>query len=187
MWGTGGWQTGGFPVPFAEWNDAFRDDVRSFWLSDRAMRERTGEDAIGGVRDLATRLAGSSDLLTGRDPLELPPGRSLRSPWASVNYVTAHDGFTLRDLTVYETKRNEANGEDNRDGTSDNRSYHHGHEGELPAGTSGAAEIERHDDAPHAASWPLLLASGTRCSPRATSAAESAGNNNAYCQDNEIS
>ena len=187
--GTGGWQTGGFPVPFAEWNDAFRDDVRSFWLSDRAMRERTGEDAIGGVRDLATRLAGSSDLLTGRDPLELPPGRSLRSPWASVNYVTAHDGFTLRDLTVYETKRNEANGEDNRDGTSDNRSYHHGHEGELPAGTSGAAEIEaaRRRTA-RSVLATLLLASGT---PMLSAGDERGrtqrGNNNAYCQDNEIS
>src|SRR5699024_1282334 len=79
---------------------------------------------------------------TGADPLELPAGRSLRSPWASINYVTAHDGFTLRDLTVYETKRNQANGEDNRDGTDDNRSYHHGHEGELPARAEGAAEIE---------------------------------------------
>src|SRR5699024_3269003 len=140
--GTDGWQTGRFPAPFAEWNDAFRDEVRAFWLSDRAMRERSGNDAIGGVRDLATRLAGSSDLFTAADPHELPAGRSLRSPWASVNYVTAHDGFTLRDLTVYETKRNEANGEDNRHGNCDNRSYHHGHEGELPVRAAGAAEIE---------------------------------------------
>jgi len=192
--GTGGWQTGGFPVPFAEWNDAFRDDVRAFWLSDRAMRERSGNSALGGVRDLATRLAGSSDLFTARDPLELPPGRSLRSPWASINYVTAHDGFTLRDLTVYETKRNEANGEDNRDGTSDNRSYHHGHEGELPGGgegegVAGAREIEaaRRRTA-RSMLATLLLASGT---PMLTAGDERGrtqqGNNNAYCQDNEIS
>jgi isoamylase len=187
--GTGGWQTGNFPVPFAEWNDAFRDDVRAFWLSDRAMRERSGNSSIGGVRDLATRLAGSSDLFTARDPLELPAGRSLRSPWASINYVTAHDGFTLRDLTVYETKRNEANGEDNRDGTSDNRSFHHGHEGELPLGAEGAEEIEsaRRRTA-RSILATLLLASGT---PMLTAGDErlrtQQGNNNAYCQDNEIS
>ncbi|WP_394214159.1 glycogen debranching protein GlgX [Brachybacterium vulturis] len=187
--GTGGWQTGNFPVPFAEWNDAFRDDVRAFWLSDRAMRERSGNHAIGGVRDLATRLAGSSDLLTGGDPLDLPAGRSLRSPWASLNYVTAHDGFTLRDLTAFETKHNEANGEDNRDGTSDNRSYHHGHEGELPPGAEAAAEIEaaRRRTA-RSILATLLLASGT---PMLTAGDErlrtQQGNNNAYCQDNEIS
>ncbi len=187
--GTDGWQTGRFPAPFAEWNDAFRDEVRAFWLSDRAMRERSGNDAIGGVRDLATRLAGSSDLFTAADPHELPAGRSLRSPWASVNYVTAHDGFTLRDLTVYETKRNEANGEDNRDGTCDNRSYHHGHEGELPVRAAGAAEIEtaRRRTA-RSLLATLLLASGT---PMLTAGDErmrtQQGNNNAYCQDNEIS
>ena len=187
--GTGGWQTGNFPPPFTEWNDAFRDDVRSFWLADRAVRERTGERATGGVRDLATRLAGSSDLLTGQDPPELPAGRSLRSPWASVNYVTAHDGFTLRDLTVYETKRNHANGEDNRDGTSNNRSYHHGHEGELPEGGPAAERIEQaRRRTARSILATLLLASGT---PMLTAGDERGrtqqGNNNAYCQDNEIS
>ena len=187
--GTGGWQTGNFPPPFTEWNDAFRDDVRSFWLADRAVRERTGERATGGVRDLATRLAGSSDLLTGQDPPELPAGRSLRSPWASVNYVTAHDGFTLRDLTVYETKRNHANGEDNRDGTSNNRSYHHGHEGELPEGGPEAERIEQaRRRTARSILVTLLLASGT---PMLTAGDERGrtqqGNNNAYCQDNEIS
>ena len=187
--GTGGWQTGNFPPPFTEWNDAFRDDVRSFWLADRAVRERTGERATGGVRDLATRLAGSSDLLTGQDPPELPAGRSLRSPWASVNYVTAHDGFTLRDLTVYETKRNHANGEDNRDGTSNNRSYHHGHEGELPEGGPEAERIEQaRRRTARSILATLLLASGT---PMLTAGDERGrtqqGNNNAYCQDNEIS
>ena len=187
--GTGGWQTGNFPPPFTEWNDAFRDDVRSFWLADRAVRERTGERATGGVRDLATRLAGSSDLLTGQDPPELPAGRSLRSPWASVNYVTAHDGFTLSDLTVYETKRNHANGEDNRDGTSNNRSYHHGHEGELPEGGPEAERIEQaRRRTARSILATLLLASGT---PMLTAGDERGrtqqGNNNAYCQDNEIS
>ncbi|MDN6303642.1 MAG: glycogen debranching enzyme GlgX, partial [Brachybacterium sp.] len=131
----------------------------------------------------------SSDLFTGSDPLELPAGRSLRSPWASVNYVTAHDGFTLRDLTAYETKHNEANGEDNRDGTSDNRSYPHGHEGELPARTEGAAEIERaRRRTTRSILATLLLASGT---PMLTAGDErlrtQQGNNNAYCQDNEVS
>ena len=187
--GPDGWRTGSFPVPFAEWNDAFRDDVRSFWLSDRAHRERSGESAVGGIRDLATRLAGSSDLLTEQDPDSLPAGRSLRSPWASINYVTAHDGFTLRDLTVYETKRNHANGEDNRDGTTDNRSWNHGHEGEITPGTEGGAEIEaaRRRTA-RGLLATLLLASGT---PMLTAGDEIArtqqGNNNAYCQDNEIS
>ena len=187
--GTGGWQTGNFPAPFAEWNDAFRDDVRAFWLADRAARERTGEPGIGGVRDLATRLAGSSDMFTRQDPPGLPEGRSLRAPWASINYVTAHDGFTLRDLTAYESKHNEANGEDNRDGTSDNRSFHHGHEGELPPGDPRREEIEatRRRTA-RSVLATLLLASGT---PMLTAGDERGrtqrGNNNAYCQDNEIS
>ncbi|MDN5685515.1 MAG: glycogen debranching protein GlgX [Brachybacterium sp.] len=187
--GPDGWQTGSFPVPFAEWNDAFRDDVRSFWLSDRAHRERSGDSAVGGIRDLATRLAGSSDLLTEQDPDSLPEGRSLRSPWASINYITSHDGFTLRDLTVYETKRNHANGEDNRDGTTDNRSWNHGHEGEVDPGTEHGAEVgaARRRTA-RGLLATLLLASGT---PMLTAGDETArtqqGNNNAYCQDNEIS
>ena len=191
--GTGGWQTGAFPVPFTEWNDAFRDDVRDFWLADRGHRERSGDDAVGGVRDLATRLAGSSDLFTQHDPPHLPAGRSLRSPWASINYVTAHDGFTLRDLTVYETKRNEANGEDNRDGTTNNRSFNHGYEGELSIDgeltAEAAGQIERmRRRTARSILATLLLASGT---PMLTAGDErlrtQRGNNNAYCQDNEIS
>lgn len=210
--GTDGWQTGGFPAPFAEWNDAFRDQVRAFWLSDRAHRQRTGDDAVGGIRDLATRLSGSSDLLTRNDPPDLPAGRSLRSPWASINYLTAHDGFTLQDLTVYERKRNEANGEDNRDGTADNRSWNHGHEGEVPGSAvdDGSTDDENRDEnrddgnteistSPGAIEElrrrtsrsmlaTLLLASGT---PMLTAGDEigrtQQGNNNAYCQDNEIS
>ena len=187
--GTGGWQTGGFPAPFAEWNDSFRDDIRAFWLSDRAVRRRHGTDAVGGVRDLATRLTASSDLFTARDPENLPAGRSMRSPWASVNFVTAHDGFTLHDLTTYEVKRNEANGEDNRDGTDDNRSWNHGFEGE-PEGHDDKARALRAARRRTARGMlaTLLLASGT---PMLTAGDEfgrsQRGNNNAYCQDNEIS
>ncbi|WP_106507020.1 glycogen debranching protein GlgX [Brachybacterium timonense] len=187
--GTGGWQTGSFPAPFAEWNDAFRDDVRSFWFADRAERQRSGTQAIGGVRDLATRLAASSDVLTRNDPVGLPAGRSLRSPWASINYVTAHDGFTLADLATYESKRNQANGEDNRDGTSNNRSWNHGHEGEVdPNSAEGQAILAHRRRTTRAVLATLLLASGT---PMLTAGDEfhrsQRGNNNAYCQDNEIS
>ncbi|WP_010534930.1 glycogen debranching protein GlgX [Brachybacterium squillarum] len=196
--GTGGWQTGNFPPPWAEWNDAFRDDVRSFWLADRGHRLRSGQRAGVGVRDLATRLAGSADMFTRADPPQLPAGRSLRAPWASVNYVTAHDGFTLADLTAYESKHNEANGEDNRDGTTNNRSWNHGVEGE-PAGRAGSAARRRaeeetealheaRDRSARAVLATLLLASGT---PLLTAGDElgrsQRGNNNAYCQDNEIS
>lgn len=185
--GPGGWQTGAFPPPFAEWNDAFRDDVRRFWLADRGERARTGRADIGGVRDLATRLAGSSDLLTSRDPEALPAGRSLRSPWASVNFATAHDGFTLHDLTTYDRKHNRANGEDGRDGTDANRSWNHGREGDAPGPDGGALRAARGRTA-RAILATLLLASGT---PMLTAGDEMGrtqhGNNNAYCQDNEIS
>ncbi|MGO1388493.1 glycogen debranching protein GlgX [Brachybacterium alimentarium] len=187
--GTGGWQTGSFPPPFAEWNDAFRDQVRAFWLSDQAVRARTGDESLGGIRDLATRLAGSSDLLTAQDPPGLPAGRSLRAPWASINYLTAHDGFTLRDLTTYECKRNDANGEGGRDGTDDNRSWNHGHEGEVdPRAEDSARILELRTRTARSLLATLLLASGT---PMLTAGDEfgrtQRGNNNAYCQDNEIS
>ena len=107
--GAGGYQVGEFPPLWTEWNGKYRDTVRSFWSS--------GAD---GVRDLAFRLTGSSDLY----------GDDGRLPIASINFVTAHDGFTMRDLVSYEKKHNEANGEDNRDGTDDNRSYNCGAEGE---------------------------------------------------------
>jgi glycogen operon protein len=114
--GPHGWRTGQFPPPFAEWNDRFRDGVRDFWLPGT---ERTARgEAAGGVRDLATRMAGSADLFG-----------QLRGPTASVNFVTAHDGFTLADLTAYNHKHNDANGEDNADGRDDNRSWNHGVEG----------------------------------------------------------
>ncbi|MGA8044736.1 MAG: glycogen debranching protein GlgX, partial [Dermatophilaceae bacterium] len=122
--GPGGWRTGQSPPPFLEWNDRFRDSVRTFWLSDvrAAQHGHTGH----GVRDLATRLAGSQDLFDARD----------RGPLASVNFVTAHDGFTLADLTAYNRKHNGPNGEGNRDGTDDNRSYNHGREGWADASGS---------------------------------------------------
>ncbi|WP_086731724.1 glycogen debranching protein GlgX, partial [Streptomyces fradiae] len=108
--GSGGYQVGAFPPLWTEWNDRYRDAVRDFWRG-----------ALPDVRDLGYRLSGSSDLYAWGG----------RRPYASVNFVTAHDGFTLRDLVSYERKHNEANGEDNRDGTDDNRSWNCGAEGET--------------------------------------------------------
>ena len=137
--GAGGYQVGEFPPLWTEWNGKFRDSVRDFWAH-----------GDSGIRDLAYRLAGSSDLY----------GDDGRLPFASINFVTAHDGFTMRDLVSYEHKHNEANGEDNRDGTDDNRSYNCGVEGETddrghpraaaaagaqPAGD--AAAVDRRTDA----------------------------------------
>src|SRR5207244_1402565 len=95
---------------WTEWNDKYRDSVRDYWRG-----------ASSDLRELAYRLSGSSDLYQDDG----------RRPYASINFVTAHDGFTLRDLVTYERKRNKANGEENRDGTNDNRSWHCGHEGET--------------------------------------------------------
>src|SRR5262249_17247740 len=106
--GQGGYQVGNFPGGWAEWNDRYRDAVRSYWKGDGGL-----------IGELAYRITGSSDLYE----------RSGRRPYASVNFVTAHDGFTLRDLVSYNGKHNEANGEDNRDGTDNNRSWNCGAEG----------------------------------------------------------
>src|SRR5262249_28355464 len=106
--GEGGYQVGGFPAGWSEWNGKYRDAVRSYWKGDGGL-----------VGELASRLSGSSDLY----------GRRRRGPAASVNFVTAHDGFTLRDLVSYNDKHNEANLEDNRDGESGNRSWNCGVEG----------------------------------------------------------
>ena len=108
--GEGGYQVGQFPPLWTEWNGEYRDTVRDVWRGPRS-----------GVRDLAYRLSGSSDLYQDDG----------RRPYASINFVTAHDGFTLRDLTTYEVKRNDANGEDGRDGESHNRSWNCGVEGET--------------------------------------------------------
>ncbi len=186
--GWDGWQTGRFPTPFAQWNDHFRDDTRTFWLERPAARQRGEDDGFGGVRDLATRLAGSADLFTCGDPAGLPSGRHMRTPYASVNFVTAHDGFTLYDLTAYERKHNEANGEDNRDGSSSNRSYNHGVEGE-PSDLSDEVRhdlMRRRSRSARNLMATLLLSAGT---PMLTAGDEvlrtQRGNNNAYCLDNE--
>ncbi len=158
-----GYRVGEFPPPWVEWNDQYRDTMRDFWRS-----------STDGVRNVATRLAGSSDLY-------LDDGRS---PYASINFITAHDGFTLRDLVSYDRKHNEGNGEDNRDGTDNNRSWNCGVEGE----TDDADVIAlRHRQAANLVTT-LCLSNGV---PMLTAGDERGrtqrGNNNAYCQDNEIS
>ena len=158
----GGYQVGGFPPGWAEWNDRYRDTVRSFWRGDE-----------GQLPDLATRLTASADLFNRRG----------RKPFASVNFVTAHDGFTLNDLVSYDAKHNEANGEDNRDGTSDNRSWNCGTEG--PTDDPGIRALRERQKRNFLAT--LLLSQGT---PMLLAGDElgrtQRGNNNAYCQDNEI-
>ncbi|WP_427016389.1 glycogen debranching protein GlgX [Pseudarthrobacter sp. P1] len=169
--GYGGWQTGRFPRGWADWNDHFRDYARRFWLSDQAALRAGGNG--GPVSALADALSGSAALF----------GPSGRSPLDSINFITAHDGFTLADLTAYNTKHNEANGEDNRDGNSDNRSWNHGVEGPTtdPAITAARSQSARNLMA------TLLLSRGV---PMITAGDElgrsQRGNNNAYCQDNEI-
>jgi glycogen operon protein len=161
--GEGGYQVGEFPPLWTEWNGKFRDTVRDVWRGHGS-----------GVRELAYRLSGSSDLYQDDG----------RRPYASINFVTAHDGFTLRDLTTYEVKRNEANGEDNRDGTEDNRSWNCGAEGPS---SDPAVERLRLRQAKNLLST-LLLSTGV---PMLTMGDElrrtQGGNNNAYCQDNPIS
>ncbi len=175
--GIHGWRTGQFPPPFAEWNDRFRDSVRTFWLQDLGA-QASGHDGHG-VRELATRLAGSQDLFGAQD----------RGPIASVNFVAAHDGFTLADLTRYDSKHNGANGEGNRDGTDGNRSWNHGVEG-TPAGTVDGhqrlAEERRRSMRNLVAT--TLLATGVPMLNGGDEVGRSqGGNNNPYCQDNETS
>jgi glycogen debranching enzyme GlgX/4-alpha-glucanotransferase len=160
--GPGGYQLGGFPEAWGEWNDRFRDNARRFWRGDQGLR---GE--------IATRLAGSRDIFPHAP-----------SPAKSVNFVVAHDGFTLADLVSYEHKHNEANGEGNRDGSNDNLSWNNGVEGpsDDPVIKSARARDMRNLIA-------LLFAS--RGTPMLAMGAETghsqAGNNNAYAQDNAIS
>ena len=170
--GVDGWRTGQFPPPFAEWNDHFRDGVRTFWLSDvaRSARQEPGH----GVRELATRLSGSRDLFGARD----------RGPMASINYVAAHDGFTLADTTAYEDKHNLSNGEGNRDGHDDNRSWNHGVEG--PGANSSMLTARRRAIRNLLATE--LFASGVPMINAGDELGRSqGGNNNSYCQDNEVS
>ncbi|MGL5908898.1 MAG: glycogen debranching protein GlgX, partial [Phycicoccus sp.] len=168
--GLHGWRTGQFPPPFLEWNDRYRDTVRRFWVGDG--RARTHGHQGHGTQDLATRLAGSRDLF----------GRLDRGPTASVNFVTAHDGFTLADLVSYDTKHNEGNGEDNRDGTDGDGSWNHGVEG----ATDDADVTARRTRAIRGLLGTLLLSTGV---PMLTAGDEigrtQRGNNNAYCLDDE--
>ena len=178
--GPGGWRTGQFPPPMAEWNDRFRDAARTFWLADprEAAHGRPGH----GVRDLATRLAGSADLFGHGDP------PLARGTVASVNFVTAHDGFTLADLVAYEHKHNEANGEGNRDGTDNNRSWNHGIEGPAPASSFATDIVPLRRRSMRNLLGTLLLSAGT---PMITAGDEIGrsqhGNNNAYCLDDATS
>jgi isoamylase len=160
--GPGGYQVGGFPPGWAEWNDKFRDTIRDFWR---------GEVSVAA---LAPRLTASGDHFNHQG----------RKPWASVNFITAHDGFTLNDVVTYNEKHNEANGEENRDGSSDNRSWNCGVEG--PSDDPEIVELRGRQLRNMLAT--LLLSQGT---PMLLAGDEfgrtQQGNNNAYCQDSEIS
>ena len=170
--GMHGWRTGQFPPPFMEWNDRFRDTVRRFWIGD--VRAETHGHRGHGVQDLATRLTGSRDLFGHRD----------RGPTASVNFVSAHDGFTMADLTAYDHKHNEANGEDNRDGSNGNSSWNHGVEGRSDDAVIGRARRQTLRNL----LGTLLLSTGVPMINAGDELGRSqGGNNNAYCQDNETS
>jgi glycogen operon protein len=161
--GPGGYQVGGFPPGWAEWNDKFRDTMRAFWKGDE-----------GKAAETATRLAASADAFARRG----------RKPWSSINFITAHDGFTLADMVSYNEKHNEANGEDNQDGHSDNLSWNHGAEGPTDDPEIIALRCRQMRNL----LGTLLLSQGT---PMLLAGDEFArtqkGNNNAYAQDNEIS
>ena len=169
--GLGGWQTGNFGDGWLEWNDRYRDRVRNFWLSDvdYARRASTAPVGIGGF---ATRLAGSSNTFSTE-----------RGPLASINFVTAHDGFTLRDLVSYDVKHNMGNGEHNRDGADTNRSFNHGAEGP----TDDEAVLATRRKAMRNLMGTLLLSAGV---PMITAGDEfgrsQRGNNNAYCHDSPL-
>lgn len=170
--GPNGWRTGEFGIPFAEWNDRFRDCTRKFWLTD-VDRMRGGEYGEMTMQEMATRLCGSSDLFA------TDPGRDST---ASVNYVACHDGFTTADLTMYKTKHNEANGENNRDGTNDNHSVNFGHEG--PSGDQ--IIVQQRQRATMNLLGTLLLSLGTPMLLAGDEFGNSQnGNNNAYTQDND--
>jgi glycogen operon protein len=161
--GSGGYQLGAFPAGWGEWNDRFRDTIRRFWRGD-----------AGVLGELATRFAGSADVFAGR---HRPVSRS-------INFVTAHDGFTLADLVAYTAKRNAANGEGNRDGTNENYSWNNGAEGPTE---DPAIQASRVRDV-RALLANLLLARGTPMLSMGDEAGRSqGGNNNAYTQDNPTS
>ena len=161
--GEGGYQVGNFPILWTEWNGRYRDNVRRFWRGDGGM-----------VSEFATRLCGSSDLYE----------QSGRRPYASINFVTCHDGFTLNDLVSYNHKHNDANNENNRDGTDDNISWNCGAEGE----TDDPQILELRDRQKRNFLATLMFSQGV---PMLLSGDEISrtqrGNNNAYCQDSEVS
>jgi glycogen operon protein len=161
--GPGGYRLGGFPPGWSEWNDRFRDTVRRFWRGDEGM-----------LPELAHRLHGSADLFEHRG----------RRPHASINLLTSHDGFTLADLVSYSERHNEANGEQNRDGHSANFSDNYGTEGEVQG--PGIRQLRLRQCRNLLAT--LMLAQGTPMLLAGDELGNSqGGNNNAYCQDNEIS
>ncbi len=161
--GPGGYQVGGFPPGWAEWNDKYRDTVREYW-----------KDEDGTAGDFAARVLGSGDVYDLRG----------RKTWASVNFITAHDGFTLNDLVSYNGKHNEANGEDNKDGHSDNRSFNYGAEG--PTEDEGINAVRDRQKRNFLAT--LLLSHGTPMILAGDEFGRSQmGNNNGYCQDSDLS
>jgi isoamylase len=161
--GEGGYQVGNFPTLWSEWNGRYRDTVRDYWRG----ADRT-------LADFSYRLTGSSDLY----------GRTGRHPYASVNFVTAHDGFTLTDLVSYDSKHNDANGEENRDGTDDNRSWNSGVEGP----TDDPVVLQLRERRRRGLMATLLLSTGVPMLRHGDELGKSQdGNNNAYCQDNELS
>jgi glycogen operon protein len=160
--GHGGYQLGSFPTRWTEWNDRFRDAARAFWLGHQS-----------GVWEISRRFAGSPDIF----------GREEREPTSSVNFVTAHDGFTLWDLVSYDAKHNEVNGEENRDGSSHNLSNNHGMEGPTDDPTINAIRARQVRNL----LATLLLSRGVPMILAGDEVGRSqGGNNNAYCQDNEI-
>jgi len=161
--GEGGYQVGNFPVLWTEWNGKYRDDMRKFWRADEHQ-----------VDELGYRLTGSSDLYQ----------EDGRRPYASINFITAHDGFTLHDLVSYNEKHNEANGEENRDGTSDNLSWNCGAEG--PTKDAGIIDLRERQKRNFLATLFLSQGVPMLCGGDEISRSQM-GNNNAYCQDNELS
>jgi isoamylase len=160
--GPSGYRVGGFPSGWSEWNDRFRQTLRRYW---------SGEGNLIG--ELGRRMTGSADLFD----------HDSRGPRSSVNYVTVHDGFTLADLVSYERKHNEANGEDNRDGSDENDSTNHGAEG--PTDDPNILQLRRQTQRNLIAS--LMLAQGVPLLLAGDEVGNSqGGNNNAYCQDNPI-
>ena len=160
--GPGGYQVGNFPVRWTEWNGQYRDAVRKYWRGD-----------AGKISEMASRLAGSSDIFSGSD----------RGVYASINFITAHDGYTLHDLVSYEQKHNEANGENNQDGHNDNISRNWGVEGD----TADAAILERRARLMRSCLATLAFSQGVPMLAHGDEIGRTQkGNNNAYAQDNEI-